>query len=127
MFDADQQGDRGACKPTNNNKNDVKEWTRERKALIFGLHKRQQPSKHKANTDHKHHKPITYIRVETCPHFQILFWSDGGVVGYWEGWGGENKHGIGGGGGGSVLNHAGRIVSMFQCFILICFNLLMLC
>jgi hypothetical protein len=25
MFDADQQGDRGACKPTNNNKNDVKE------------------------------------------------------------------------------------------------------
>jgi hypothetical protein len=25
VFDADQQGDRGACKPTNNNKNDVKE------------------------------------------------------------------------------------------------------
>jgi hypothetical protein len=25
VFDADQQGDRGACKPTDNNKNDVKE------------------------------------------------------------------------------------------------------
>ena len=66
----------------------------------------QQLFKHKANADHKHTRPIIDIRVEACTHFEVLIGSDGGVIGYREGRGVENKHDIGGRGAGNMLSHA---------------------
>lgn len=46
-----------------------------------------------------------HIRVETCAHFEVFIGSDGGVLGYGEGRGVENKRDIDGGGAGCVLSH----------------------